>query len=215
VRTHVSAALARHGMEIPYPHQVQLKRRAPTKVETREEAAVGRLPILSRLELFASLTVDERKALASELVSCPYVGDDMISRQGEAAESLFVLAEGAVDIIREEGDTSTSPGQRTKLATLTAPAYFGEMGLLTGQARTATVMARGYVLCYRLDKLAFDAILRARPELADAMSKVLGARQAANDATLQAASAEARARQASSRSDEMLRRIRDWFGLSA
>ena len=98
---------------------------------------------------------------------------------------------------------------------LEAPAYFGEMGLLTGQARTATVVADGDVLCYRLDKAGFDAVLRARPQLADALSKVVVDRQMANDATLEAASAEARARQASGRAEEVLRRIRDFFGLDA
>ena len=49
------------------------------------------------------------------------------------------------------------------------------------------------MLCYRLDKAGFDAILQARPELVEALSQVVAARQAANDATLQALSAEARA----------------------
>ena len=73
------------------------------------------------------------------------------------------------------------------------------MGLLTGQARTANVIAETDVLCYRLDKSGFDAILRARPELVDGLSKVVAKRQAENDATLQAADADARARMAVSR----------------
>ena len=44
-----------------------------------------------------------------------------------------------------------------------APQYFGEMGLLTGQARTATITAESEVLCYRLNKRGFEAIIQARP----------------------------------------------------
>ena len=101
-----------------------------------------------------------------------------------------------------------------RLATLAAPEYFGEMGLLTGQARTATVIAESDVLCYRLDKPGFDAILRARPELVDGLSKVITKRQAENDATLQAADADARARMAMSRASELVRRIRKFFEIA-
>ena len=83
------------------------------------------------------LTDGEREALAGDLADFPFVTDDVIARQGEPADSLFILARGRVAIV----DDST--GARGKLATLEAPAYFGEMGLLTGQARGATVIARG------------------------------------------------------------------------
>ncbi|NDP42063.1 MAG: mechanosensitive ion channel [Aromatoleum sp.] len=215
VRVHVAAALARNGLEIPYPHRVIVNREPVDAEQKWTQELDTREAVLSGLGLFETLTGGERRALASELASSPFVGHDVVSQQGETAESLYVLAQGRVVIYREDEHAGAKKGQRTKLAVLEAPACFGEMGLLTGQARTATVIADGDVLCYRLDKPAFDAILHARPELADALSKVLAARQAANDATLQAASAEARARQTTGRAEEMLRRIRDFFGLTA
>jgi small-conductance mechanosensitive channel len=216
IRVHIVAALARHGFEIPYPHRVIVKKEPVDAERQKAQELDARQAVLTRLGLFDTLTDGERRALASELASSPFVADDLISLQGETAESLYVLAQGRVSIYREDAQTASAKhSPRTKLATLEAPAYFGEMGLLTGQARTATVIADGDVLCYRLDKAAFDAILRARPELADALSMALAARQAANDATLQAASAEARARQTTGRAEEMLRRIRDFFGLAA
>jgi small-conductance mechanosensitive channel/CRP-like cAMP-binding protein len=215
VRVHIVAALARHHLEIPYPHRVLVtKERIDIAAEQMREVD-ARQAVLEHLALFATMTEPERRALASELTTCPYVRHDVISEQGELAESLFVLAQGRVVIYRDAIDAAGRRGARTRLAMLEAPAYFGEMGLLTGQARTATVVADGDVLCYRLDKAGFDAVLRARPQLADALSKVVVDRQMANDATLEAASAEARARQASGRAEEMLRRIRDFFGLDA
>ncbi|HEY5366314.1 MAG TPA: mechanosensitive ion channel protein MscS, partial [Casimicrobiaceae bacterium] len=79
--------------------------------------------------------------------------------------------------------------------------------------RTATVIATGDVLCYRLDKAGFDAILKARPTLVDALSQVVATRQAANDKTLEL-SADARARQAKNRAADLVRRIRDFFDIS-
>ncbi len=214
IRVHIVAALARHNLEIPYPHRVLVTKEAIDAAQLQMREIDARQVVLARLALFATMTDPEQRALASELTTCPYVRHDVISEQGEMAESLYVLAQGRVVIYRDEIEADGRRGPRTRLATLDAPAHFGEMGLLTGQARTATVIADGDALCYRLDKAGFDAVLRARPELADALSKVIVERQMANDATLQAASAEARARQASGRAEEILRRIRDFFGLA-
>jgi small-conductance mechanosensitive channel len=211
VRLHVAATLARHGMEIPYPHRVLIEAKAADADEVRARELAKRDETLARIPLFAPLTDAERSALAAELGDCPYVADDVITRQGEAADSLYILARGRVAIY---DDSASGTGRRDRLAVLDAPAVFGEMGLLTGQARAATALAQGEVLCYRLDKDRFDSILKARPELVESMSQIVVARQAANDATLQALSAEARARQASGRAADLVRRIRNFFAIS-
>ena len=212
IRVHVSAALAREGIEIPYPHRVLLDGGAVGPYAVSEKALADRFATLGKLELFGPLTENERRALASELADSVYVRNDTISRRGEAADAMYVLAEGSVAIYGEVDPTS---GQaRPRLATLAAPNYFGEMGLLTGQSRTATVVAESDALCYRLDKAGFDAILRARPELANGFAKVVAERQAANDATLQAADADARARMAMSRASDLVRKIRQFFDIA-
>src|SRR5437660_8965264 len=169
VRVHVYAALGRAGMEIPisrsdmYLHsarQLQL-----TRSEREQES---RVELLRSLELFAPLTDDETHALAAQLIGTPFGPGDIVTRQGEPSDSLYILARGQVGIFRDAAPGSSPARQR--LATLAAPAYFGEMGLLTGQARTATITAESEVLCYRLDKAAFEAIIHARPELADALA---------------------------------------------
>src|SRR5438105_4202357 len=210
IRVHVHAALIREKMEIPFPHRLLIDGGELPSSAAGEEALSRRLATLSQIELFQPMTQDERRALASELTDCMYVQNDVISRRGEVADSLYVLAHGKVAIYGE----ADSGQARPRLATLHAPAYFGEMGLLTGQARTATVIAESDVLCYRLDKSGFDAILRARPQLADGFAKVVARRQAENDATLQAADADARARMAVSRASELVRRIRQFFQIA-
>lgn len=210
VRIHVHAALARHGMEIPYPHMIMMQREPPGGEADAARNERARLGVLERLELFAAFTDGERRALAAELTSCPFVDHDVISRQGEEADSLYILAHGRVNIFGAQD----SRGVRPLLARLEAPNYFGEMGLLTGQPRTATVIADADVLCYRLDKAGFDTILQARPALTESLSQVVAARQAANDATLQSLDAESRARQAVGRAADLVRRIRGFFGLT-
>lgn len=210
VRLHVVATLARHGMEMPYPHRVLIRRDGMDAAARHERELDARSAALSKIELFGALTDGERRALATELADCPYVADDIVTRQGEAADSLFILARGRVAVY---DDSAGGTGARDLLATLDAPSYFGEMGLLTGQARAATVVAQNEVLCYRLDKAGFDAIVRARAELIEPMSRVVVARQTANDAKLQALSADARARATSSSAAELVRRIKRFFAI--
>ena len=209
VRTHVFAALARAGFGIPFPRRV-VEMRSDVRPELAEREHKERLTALAASDLFASLTTDEREALTHELTRWLYAGDDVVFRGGDAADSLYLLARGRVHVEREDQRTKA----RHRLATLSAPSYFGEMGLLLGQPRGATVIADGDALCYRLDKRGFDAILHGRPQLAETLANVLAERQAANDATLQALDAEARAKQAVSRAGDLVRRIQQFFGLA-
>ncbi len=212
VRAHIFATLTRNHMEIPLPHRVLL---TPDAVTAQHDATISRemasrLEVLGRLSLFAELTDGERRALAAELKDEPYLTGDVISREGDVSDSLYILASGSVEIVRKERPR----GERQHLADQSAPNHFGEMGLLTGQARIATVIARDQVLCYRLEKRGFDAILKARPEIAEAMSQVVAARFAANDATLQALDDVARRKRASGSASELLRKIRVFFDLA-
>ena len=212
VREHVYAALGRAGMEIPVSRSELFLHSARSWAAAKSvHEQQSRLELLESLELFAPLTVDECHALAAQLIPTPFGIGDVVTKQGEPSDSLFILARGQVGIFRDA--EKGGPHTRQRLTTLNAPQYFGEMGLLTGQARTATINAESEVLCYRLNKRGFEAIIQARPELAEAMSKTIAERQAANDATLASLSAEARARAASTRANDLVRRIRHFFGL--
>ncbi len=214
LRVHIYAALGRAGMEIPISRsEVFLHSARSAQARRLGEERESRGALLHSLELFAPLTEDEAQALATQLIPTPFAPGDIATKQGEPSDSLYILARGEVGIFRD-ADPGMPPG-RHRLARLSAPAFFGEMGLLTGQARTATVAAETEALCYRLDKRGFETIIRARPELAEAMSKTVAQRQAANDATLASLSAEARAHATGTRANEIVRRIRAFFGLAS
>jgi CRP-like cAMP-binding protein len=144
------------------------------------------------------------------MTTSAYVADEIVVRAGEPADSLYLLVQGRVDVVAEDGKH-----HRHKLASLRAPAYFGEGGLLLGAPRAATVVAIGDAVCYRLDKKGFDAIIQGRPQLAEMLASALAERQAANAATLQALDAEARARQNVGRTKVLVRKIQSFFGIPA
>ena len=208
IRAHVYAALMRQGFVISFPRRI-VEVRHDQRPDTVKREIGHRNAVLAAMDLFASLTDAERTALSHELTTSPYVAGERIFEAGEQADSLYLLAQGRVEIVRERGK-----GGAVKLATLDAPSYFGEMGLLLGQPRIATVVAVGDALCYRLDKRGFDAIIRGRPQLAETLARILAERQAENDATLQALDAHAREQHAVGRTRDLMRRIQHFFGLT-
>lgn len=208
---HLYAALQRAGMRIPYPQRdVHFYPEAGPEEAQRLEVA-KRVAALEAIGLFGALTAPELQALAAAVRPCLYVGGDRLFRQGDPADCLFVLVRGKLGVFDEQH----ARGGRNRLATIEPPGYVGEMGLLTGQPRAATVMADEDCECLRLDKAAFDAILRSRPEIVDELSRTLARRQAENDAMLQSLEHGARSEQVRGRARELMQRIRRFFSLGA
>jgi small-conductance mechanosensitive channel/CRP-like cAMP-binding protein len=208
VRMHVFAALARAGISLSMPeqliHLIQQDERYAALQQKHE--LVWRSAALRRVEIFASLDEHELTTLAQGVHVAPFAPGDTITRQGSSAQCLFVLGEGEVEVF-VEGEN----GSRRELAKLAAPGYFGEMGLMTGAPRTATVIALTDVVCYRVDKEAFETILLARPQIVEHISSTLAARQIANERTLASTDTVTATH---TRAQELLRRIRSFFGLS-
>ena len=208
VRMHVFTALARAEIRLSIPeHSVHLVQQNERHTVLQQEHELERrCAALKQVEIFASLEAHELRTLAQSVHVTPFAPGDTITRQGSVAQCLFVLGEGEVDVFSEGQDSS-----RRELARLAAPAYFGEMSLMTGAPRTATVVARNDVVCYRVDKDAFETILLARPKIVEHISSTLAARQIANEQTL-ACTDTGTATQ--TRAQELLGRIRSFFGLS-
>ncbi|MEZ0230284.1 MAG: cyclic nucleotide-binding domain-containing protein, partial [Planctomycetota bacterium] len=70
-------------------------------------------------------------------------------------------------------------GNRRQVATLNGGDYFGEMALLTGEKRSATVVAATDVECWRLDREGFKQIIERRPEMAQELASLLATRKLA------------------------------------
>ena len=112
---------------------------------------------------------EERAFVADHLMYAPFTAGETVTKQGAVAHFLYVLASGKVDIIRRP----EAGGEAKRVATIEAPSFFGEMGLMTGEPRTADVVAVTDVDCYRLDKTGLQRILEERPEVAAEFSRTL------------------------------------------
>jgi CRP-like cAMP-binding protein len=99
-----------------------------------------------------------------------------------------------------------------EVATLGVGAFFGEMSLLTGEPRRATVVAKDDVECYVIDRAPFEQILRHNIGLAEEIGRLLSEREMRNKIDREGLSAEAARAHADHQA--LLSRIKDFFGLS-
>jgi len=152
-------------------------------------------------------TAEERRTLAGCLTHAPFARGDVIARQGAAADWLYILVAGEAEVWFEQ------EGSRRLLSRLGPGSVFGEMGLMTGEPRRATVVAGSDVDCYRLDKTGLETVLHGRPVLAEEMARVLAVREAELDRVRQDVDAAARTRQGPDRHASILERMRAFLRL--
>jgi CRP-like cAMP-binding protein len=110
--------------------------------------------------------------LGSALKPAVFGTDEIICREGDPGDAFFVLHRGEVEVVAHGAG-----GHETHVADLRAPAFFGEMALLTGEPRSATVRAKGDAELLVVEKAGFEELFKTHPNVAAAVSRVLAARQ--------------------------------------
>jgi small-conductance mechanosensitive channel/CRP-like cAMP-binding protein len=173
VRDRIWYALARHGIEIPVAtHAVRVAQMPTPEPEPREAALTRRMRLLERIDVFGVLPEPLLRQLAGLAREQVFGRGEVILRQGDPGESLYLIERGEVVV------TAAANGQLpVEISRLGPIAFFGEMSLLTGAARAATVTAGSECLLLSVDKPAFEAVLRQSPDLAEGIGRVLTQRR--------------------------------------
>ncbi len=173
VRAHVLATLQRHHIRLATDdHIIHLvKEGAAHQSEVHSREMKHRIEVIKQIELFAGLDEDEKASLAEHMVPAPFARGDILTRQGAVAHWLYIVVSGEA-----EAWWRPPEGPARLLEKRGAGSVFGEIGLMTGAPRRATVVATSDIEAYRLDKHAFESIIHDRPELADSISRILESR---------------------------------------
>jgi small-conductance mechanosensitive channel/CRP-like cAMP-binding protein len=210
VRIRIYFALRRAGIPLSIPAQSLFVTEddASRRERKSEQEIDDRVGSLGRVELFETLTDEERQALAARLRVAPFARGEAMTRQGAEAHWLYLITKGEAEV-RVSADGNLSE----RIATLSAGDFFGEMGMMTGEPRAATVVALSDVECYRLDKEAFHDILQRRPELAENISEILAGRRVELEAAREGLDEEARKQRKRRHQGDLLQRMRTFFGL--
>jgi small-conductance mechanosensitive channel/CRP-like cAMP-binding protein len=211
IRWHIMTALQRAGLKLALEeksiHITKENEKYDEAIHQRE--VLLRIKTLRRVELFSTMTDAELKALAERLRYSPFSRGNIITQQGdERSHWLYIIINGEADVFLSAPD-----GGKRLINTLAKGSFFGEMALLTGAPRRASVLAKTDVECYRLDKEAFEEILLARPSIAEEVSHILAVRTAQLDSAAQDIGATSQ-RDLSQSRGEILATIRRFFSLN-
>jgi small-conductance mechanosensitive channel len=202
LRERVWYALKREQVEFSYPTRVIHMHDKPHEAAP-EEAFNTIAERLNRVSIFTPLSDEEIERLASSCTTRIYAPGEAIVKQGEEGNSMFVIIRGSVKVQIPEKDY-----QKT-INTLGENDFFGEMSLLTGEPRTANVLAVTESEVLRIDKLGLKPIFESNPALVEAVSELVEERREVLKQSQPTDSDET----ADEGRKGMLRSIRKFFGL--
>lgn len=137
----------------------------------RARAAVAALPLFARLE--DPMLVD----VADGLVGVEFAKGAPVFAEGEAGEAMYVIQSGEVQIFH-----AAAGGPDRIVASYGAGTHFGEMALLTGQARNASARATEAVRALRLAKSDFERMVQRHPRMRELLASTASERLAAEAA---------------------------------
>ena len=132
----------------------------------RQEETSEVLDQITHVEMLHSLSPSEVQAIIPLLKSLSVEPGTLLCQEGAPGDAMFIIVDGKADIYK---------GQQL-VAQLGPGEMFGEMALLTGEERSASVLARTPMQLYELDKVDFDGMLTRSPHLANGLSRILARR---------------------------------------
>ena len=162
----VSLFLESKGAAVRYPTRFREYAREQKRRDSRE--LIG---LLSRCDLLRHLPPEEVENLLPYVRSRRLAAGDTLFRAGDPGDALYIVARGGVEILAAPGAV---PHETPRIAELGEGSAFGEMALLSGGPRTATVRAAGETETELLaiEKRDFDHLMATDPQLAEAVERL-------------------------------------------
>jgi len=210
VRTRAWYQLKRDGFTIPFPiRTVEYDAARDIAADKRRWEISRAKQLLDRVDFLAALPEAARERLAAGATHVQFDAGEKLVREGQQGESLFLVSRGRVVISKSGAEIGTSS---VRLASLGEGDFFGEMSLLTGAPRSASVTAEDGVEVFELDRDALAPILQSDPSIAETLSRVLAARVAETVARFENRRDEL-SRQQAVEERSLLSKIRGFFRL--
>ncbi len=210
VRTRIWYILRRRGLTIPFPirdvtvREVSAEHDDMIRDTIKQEVING----LRSVELFRPLSFDQIEELASSASKLLFSKGEILVQQGDSGDSLFIITNGKVDV-----SVSDDSGRRTHLADLQSGSYFGEMSLLTGEPRSASVIALAETEVIVVEKMGMAVLLENEESIIEPLSAILQRRlEDLSGRVIDQTTKEDEAVRID-RKDHLLGRIRDFFGI--
>lgn len=196
---HLKLAGIRHVMERQEVHML-LEGIKPKK------AKMGRaVTILKEIDIFQPFSDKAKVHIAKKMKRHYFPPGQLVVRQGDEGDSLFIIVEGALGVWAQ-----TDNGKSIEVARLGAGSFFGEMALLTGEPRTATIISITDVSLYEITKEDIYPLIKEEPEIFSPLSEVLSKRKMATEH--QTSLQEDIAQEENNLATQILGKIQQFFG---
>ena len=216
VRLGLWYAFRREGLEIPYPTRTIVSAPAAHEyVYGKETVREDVLPFLSSVDFLEALGPEVLQALSRRAKFQLFAEGEKICRQGDSGGAFYIIRSGRVGV--EVCDSDGEVFLRNELA---SGNYFGEMALLTGEPRSATVTALVDSELLSVEKEDLREVIVANREVEEVISRVLARRQLRTEKAREEAQGARAAREISDAgaghrleqlSEQLLRRIQAFF----
>jgi CRP-like cAMP-binding protein len=202
IRQRVWYAFKRENINFAFPTRtIYIQKEVGEEVSVEMGNAI--FERLSHVPLFAPLSDEETEKLADAAHLRIFAPDEPIVRQGQQGGSMFVIHKGSVSVnILENGKPKT-------INTLKEGDFFGEMSLLTGEPRSATVIANEETQIIQIGKFSLKPILDNNPNLVNSLSELIEERRA-----LLRQNEEEDVSTTAKRDKTMFKSIKKFFGLN-
>ncbi len=205
IRLRIWYAFKRAGLDFAFPTRTLIQQTSES-VETYEDTLATATEQIANVPIFEPLSEAEVATLARSSSRQTFGPGEVIVSEGQPGRSMFVVVRGTVQVTKRIGTDIREIG------TLKFNDFFGEMSLLTGEPRSATVLAIEECDVIEIRKAALGPILEANPELADNIAAMIDDRNAKAEAeTGELKEKDERARQKKT----VLDSLKNFFGLSS
>jgi small-conductance mechanosensitive channel/CRP-like cAMP-binding protein len=171
-----------------------------------ENTAEKAIQLINNADILQDLNDEEDAILASKAEFLRFGYPERVLIVGETDSNLFIVAEGNLEVLIRQED-----GKFIKVAQLGKNTIFGEMALLTGEPRKATVRALNEVLLLRISKDALKPILMNRPQILEILSDRLAERQLSNEQLSAEYEHETESKKKKGVKDKLLDLMRNFF----
>ncbi len=174
IMTNIWYHFKRAGIIIPFPIRDVTVRNVDEKTEVRaEEKRVARVrDHIDDVDLLSSLSKNEKNELSREAAERRYAAGERIVRQGDLGTEFFIVVSGEVRVTVRRED-----GRGVEVGTFGPGFFFGEMSLLTGEPRRATITATQDTDVIVIGQDGFRQIIATHPKIADKLSAAIEKRR--------------------------------------
>jgi CRP-like cAMP-binding protein len=166
-------ALRRHSIEIPFPTRTVNVHDAGRDEIEHADAGFERelMHDLRQVDWLRGLNDEELRMLVPSVDVRQFGAGEMLIRQGEQGESMFIFRSGTAEFFAHTPD-----GQTRHLGNYVRGDFTGEMALMTGEPRSASVRATTDVEVIEMDREGLTSLFKERPDVAAAIGAIIAAR---------------------------------------